>query len=173
MRLAGSITGAIAALMVSTVFCGIVDAAAAKSDTRAQIRALEDRYVAAVNARDVDKIMECYAPGDSLFVFDVIPPREYAGADAYHKNWSDLFAGLKGPVKVELSDLGVTGSGNLAFGHVVQHFTATGSDGKPVDFTFRTTDVYRKIKGQWLIVQEHNSVPVDVATGKADIQSKP
>jgi ketosteroid isomerase-like protein len=72
-----------------------------------------------------------------------------------------------------LSDLGVTGNGNLAFGHVVQHFTATGNDGKPVDFTFRTTDVYRKIKGQWLIVQEHNSVPVDLATGKADMQSKP
>jgi len=164
------ITGA---LILSASLYAVVGAAAAKGGAHAEINALEDRYVAAVNAKDVDKIMKCYATGDGLFVFDVIPPRQYAGADAYHKNWSDLFAGLKGPVKIELSDLSVTSSGNLAFGHVIQHFTATGNDGKPVDFTFRTTDVYRKINGKWLIVQEHNSVPVDVATGKADMQSKP
>ncbi len=39
--------------------------------------------------------------------------------------------------------------------------------------TFRTTNVCKKIKGKWLIVQEHNSVPVDPATAKADLQSKP
>lgn len=161
------------ALMLSASLYAVGGAAAAKGGAQAKIMALEDRYVAAVNAKDVDKIMECYAPGDGLFVFDVIPPRQYAGADAYRKNWSDLFAGLKGPVKVELSDLSITSGGNLAFGHVIQHFTATATDGKPVDFTFRTTDVYRKINGKWLIVQEHNSVPVDLATAKADLQSKP
>ena len=161
------------ALSVSASLYAVVGVSAAKGGAQAEIKALEERYVTAVNTKDVDKIMECYAPGDGLFVFDVIPPRQYAGADAYHKNWSDLFAGLKGPVKVELSDLSLTSSGNLAFGHVIQHFTATGSDGKPVDFIFRTTDVYRKINGKWLIVQEHNSVPVDLATAKADMQSKP
>jgi len=30
-----------------------------------------------------------------------------------------------------------------------------------------------KIKGKWLIVQEHVSVPVDLATAKADLNSKP
>lgn len=163
----------ISALAVSASLYTLVGVAAAKGGAQAEIKALEESYVAAVDAKDVDKIMECYAPGDRLFVFDVIPPRQYAGADAYHKNWADLFAGLKGPVKIELSDLSVASSGDLAYGHFIQHFTATGNDGKPVDFTFRTTDVYRKIKGKWLIVQEHNSVPVDVATGKADMQSKP
>jgi ketosteroid isomerase-like protein len=38
---------------------------------------------------------------------------------------------------------------------------------------FRLTDVLRKVKGKWLIVHEHVSVPVDVATGKADLTSKP
>jgi hypothetical protein len=36
----------------------------------------------------------------------------------------------------------------------------------------RTTDCVRKVKGKWLIVHEHNSVPVDPATGKADLMSK-
>ena len=160
-------------LIIGAGLVGLTGVTVALNDAPAGIKALEDRYVAAVDAKDVDKIMECYAAGDGLFVFDVIPPRQYAGAAAYHKNWSDLFAGMKGPVKVELSDLDVTTSGNIAYGHVIQHVTGTTSDGKPMDFTYRTTDVYRKIKGKWLIVQEHNSVPVDLATAKADMDSKP
>jgi len=38
---------------------------------------------------------------------------------------------------------------------------------------YRVTDVYRKIKGNWLIVREHVSVPVDLNTGKPDLSSKP
>jgi hypothetical protein len=37
----------------------------------------------------------------------------------------------------------------------------------------RETDVYRKINGKWLVVEEHVSFPVDVATGKPDLLSKP
>jgi ketosteroid isomerase-like protein len=35
------------------------------------------------------------------------------------------------------------------------------------------TDVYRKIHGKWLIFHEHVSFPVDLATGQADVLSKP
>jgi len=31
----------------------------------------------------------------------------------------------------------------------------------------------RRMGGKWLIFQEHVSVPVDLATGKADLLSKP
>jgi hypothetical protein len=37
----------------------------------------------------------------------------------------------------------------------------------------RVSDVYRKIKGQWLVVHEHVSVPIDLATSKPDFASKP
>ncbi len=36
----------------------------------------------------------------------------------------------------------------------------------------RTTDVYRKMNGKWFIVEEHNSVPVDLETMKPDLLSK-
>ena len=42
-----------------------------------------------------------------------------------------------------------------------------------MDLTVRVTDVYKKIKGKWLIVHEHVSVPVDLDTDKPDLQSKP
>jgi hypothetical protein len=33
--------------------------------------------------------------------------------------------------------------------------------------------LYKKIRGKWLIVHEHVSVPVDLDTGKADLSFKP
>jgi ketosteroid isomerase-like protein len=42
-----------------------------------------------------------------------------------------------------------------------------------MDMTMRATDVYRKVNGKWLIVHEHYSAPIDLATGKADLTSKP
>jgi ketosteroid isomerase-like protein len=42
-----------------------------------------------------------------------------------------------------------------------------------MDMTVRVTDVYRKQDGRWRIVQEHVSAPIDLATGKGDLTSKP
>ena len=61
----------------------------------------------------------------------------------------------------------------MGFSHSIQHLTGTDTKGQPVDVTVRVTDVYRKIKGTWLIVHEHVSVPVDLDTGKPDLSSKP
>jgi len=138
------------------------------------IRAREERFVTAVKAKDVEAIMKGYAPGAELVVFDVVPPRQYVGFDAYKKDWEEFFAGFSGPIHMfELSDLSVTTEGKLGCGHSIQRVVATGKDGAMVDFTVRVTDCYRKIEGEWLITHEHVSVPVDLATGKADLASKP
>jgi hypothetical protein len=42
-----------------------------------------------------------------------------------------------------------------------------------MDLILRVTDGYANFKGNWLIAHEHISVPVDLATGKADLRSKP
>ena len=95
------------------------------------------------------------------------------GANDYRKDWVDFLGTFKGPIKFELSDLSITADGSLGFGHSIQHITGTDTKGKPVDFTVRVTDGYRKINGKWLIVQEHVSVPVNFDTGKPDMMSKP
>ena len=43
------------------------------------------------------------------------------------------------------------------------YVSGTTNEGKPFDATFRITDVYRKSQGKWVIVQEHISLPPDVA----------
>ena len=50
--------------------------------------------------------------------------------------------------------------------------TATDKSGKPFDIIFRVTDVWRKEKGGWKMVHSHISLPVAMATGKADMPSK-
>ncbi len=147
--------------------------AASMSGSEAQIKALEDQFAAAFNAKDVDAIMKLYVPDESLFVFDVGVPRQHVGAKDYRKDWEDFLGTFKGPVKFELSNLSIMADDSLGFGHSIQHITGTDTKGKPVDFTVRVTDGYRKINGKWLIVQEHVSVPVNFDTGKPDMMSKP
>ena len=144
-----------------------------RKDDEAKIRTLENKFSAAFNAKDVNGIMSVYVPDETLIVFDVVPPRQYVGAKAYRKDWDDLIATLKGPVRFEISELSVETGGRLGWGHSIQHVSGTDTKGQAVDLTVRVTDVYRKAKGNWLIVHEHVSVPVDLDTGKPDLSSKP
>jgi uncharacterized protein (TIGR02246 family) len=148
------------------------DRPAANAD-KAAIQALEDTYNEGFNSKDVDKVMSVYAPGKQLFVFDVVPPREYRGWEAYKKDFEGLFPAFPGPMKNTISEQTIHVVGSLAYGHNIQTGEFTGKDGTKVNFVVRTTDTYRKMNGKWLIVEEHNSVPVDLDTMKPDLLSKP
>lgn len=160
------------------VLCSAVSAPAQtapkkSSGDKAKIESLYQSYVKAFNAKDVNAIMVNYAPGNQLFVFDVVPPRQFAGWDAYKKDWQELLAAMPGPLSETMSELEITVVGSVAYAHNIQSGYFTDKDGKRLDLTVRVTDVLRKINGKWLIVQEHVSVPVDLSTGKADLLSKP
>lgn len=138
-----------------------------------QIRILESKLAAAAEARDLDAIMKAYVPDESLFVFDVIPPREYVGAKAFRKDWDEFLGGTKGSLNNEITDIAIVVVGDVAYGHSIQRIVATDDKGDPFDLTTRVTDVYRRFEGKWMIVQEHISIPVDLDTGKPDYASKP
>ena len=147
--------------------------AASPSPDEAAIRKLEQQFMTAFNAKDVDKIMAAYAPGNELFVFDVGTPRQHAGWADYKKDWEQIFAANPGPIHVEMSDLAITVAGPVAYGHSIQGGYWTDKDGKRLEIVVRVSDVYRKQRGKWLIVQEHVSVPVDFTTMRPDLMSKP
>src|ERR1700716_3850837 len=142
-------------MKTSTVFigaCGIVAGVllqpavvCAQASDEAQIRALEDSFAAAVRAKDLDAIMKVYVPDQTLFVFDVVPPRQYVGAAAYRKDWQEVFGNFNGPITVELTDLDITADDNLAYSHSIQRVAGTDKKDKKLDLTVRVTDVYKKI----------------------------
>ena len=148
-------------------------AASAETNDKAEIEALEERYIQAFNAKDVKAIMACYAPGKQLFVFDAVPPRQYPSWDAYKRDWESLLAAFPGPIKDTMSELSITVVGTVAYAHHVEASHFTRKDGSGLDLVVRVTDVFRKIHSKWLIVQEHVSFPVDLDSGKADLLSKP
>jgi uncharacterized protein (TIGR02246 family) len=164
---------ATAFVAVMAAFSAIPAVGQAKSEDEARIEALVAALTTAVNAKDVDAIMKVYVPDESLVVFDIIPPRQYVGAKAFRTNTENFVALFKGPVKFEVSDLHIEADGTLGYSHSIQHVSGTDAKGQPIDLTWRDTAAYRKIGGNWLIVHEHGSVPVDLATGKPNLASKP
>jgi len=166
------IVTALCATILAATSAIAADSTAANPD-KAAIQALEDTYNEGVNSKNVDKIMSVYAPGKELFVFDVVPPREYASSEAYRKDWEGLFTAFPGAVKNVISEQTIHVVGSVAYGHNIQTGEFTRKDGTKMTVVARATDVYRKMKGKWVIVEEHNSVPVDLGTMKPDLRSKP
>ncbi len=153
-------------VLAATVICLTHPAAA---DDRQAITDVEHKLADATNANDA---LKYYDTSDQTTLFDMSgPPREYQGQKAIRGDFEKAFAGFK-DLKVTFVELQVDSDGKLGYAHSVQHFTGKTADGKPVDITFRQTDVLRKIDGQWKIIHQHISLPVDMKTGKADMESK-
>lgn len=159
-------------LCALAAMAGTVPAKAqAGSGDKAAIEALYQKFSEAFDKKDAKTIMSVYAP--DVFVYDVMPPRQYVGYDAYKKDWDDTFATMPGPSQTKVADLDITVAGPVAYTHYIVDGTMTDKDGKSTHLVVRSTDVLRKAKGKWQIVQEHNSFPVDLGTGQADMLSKP
>jgi ketosteroid isomerase-like protein len=166
----------VAPLILAITISGVWSQGHAQTPAASEKAAIETvikKYADSFSAKNVDMIMSCYAPGKGLFVFDAVPPREYPSWDAYKKDWEALFAAYPGPVEEKVSELSITVVGSVAYSHDIQSGFFTRKDGSKLYATVRATDVWRKINGNWLVVQEHVSFPVDVDSGKADLMSKP
>jgi len=140
----------------------------AADESQTEITALEHKCASATSA---DEAMECYDKTNDLVVYDLTSPREFDGRDAIRADFQNGFSAFKNS-KVEFINLHVVSDGKLGVAESVQHMTATDNSGKPIDIIFRVTDVLRKGKDGWKIIHSHISVPVDMASGKADLQSK-
>jgi ketosteroid isomerase-like protein len=143
----------------------------AQANDNAAIGALYQQFANAFRHKDLNAIMLPYVHDSTLFVFDVSTPREHVGWDAYRADWKSSFGLIKGNPTFSISELFATISGDVAYTHSIQSFS--GNMGNLHAMTVRVTDVLRKIKGKWLIVQEHVSVPINGTTLKPDFMSRP
>jgi uncharacterized protein (TIGR02246 family) len=128
-----------------------------KTAGEAQIRRLVDGWAKALRAKDVDGVMSYYAP--DILLFDIAPPLQNKGADAYRKNWEEWFATWEGPIGYEIRDLSTTVGDDVAFSYSLNRIYGTRTDGEKTDVWVRITACRRKINGKWLITHEHVSVP--------------
>src|ERR1700737_3406438 len=98
-------------LLASLVLSGAAPRKDVMSSDERAIKAMYDRFSAAVQAKDLKTIMSIYSPDERIVVFDAFLPRQYIGARALSKDYQDFFAAFPGPTKSEASDVhgGVAG----------------------------------------------------------------
>jgi uncharacterized protein (TIGR02246 family) len=127
-----------------------------KSNDEAQIRQLIDNWAKAFRAKDVDGLMANYAP--DMVLFNLAPPLQYNGADAYRKIWEDWLPTFQGPVGYEIRDLSIAAGRDVAFCYRLTQIHGTRANGEETDTWVRATVCYRKIDGTWMVTHEHVSV---------------
>jgi uncharacterized protein (TIGR02246 family) len=117
--------------------------------------AVDQAWVKAIKAQDVEALTALYAP-DAVAYF---PDGEFKGKEAIRKSWTDFLATFT------VKDATIAGSyetiGDTSLGH--GHWTLTvvpKAGGEPMAMTGRASVVTKKIGGKWLYVVDHASVPL-------------
>jgi uncharacterized protein (TIGR02246 family) len=123
----------------------------------AEIRQLIADWSAAVRRKDYDGVLKNHSR--NMLMFDVPPPFQSEGIDAYRKTWDLFFGWMASQPKFELSDLRITAGQEVAF--VTAHGKCFGPNGHGTaeELDFRLTIGLRKSNGRWVIEHEHHSVP--------------
>jgi ketosteroid isomerase-like protein len=102
-------------------------------------------------------ILKNHSP--DIVMFDVPPPFQSRGIDAYRKTWDMFFSWTREPIPFDVTDISITAGNDVAFVVAAMACAEPGSDGKPKPLVFRLTVGLRKIWGQWTIMHEHHPVP--------------
>jgi ketosteroid isomerase-like protein len=137
------------------------------SQSEAQLRAVSHELSKAVREGDSRQIMAFYA--DDVRAFDMMPPSQFTNKSEYQKQaWEGCFTEVfEFPVEFEQHDLRVYADGDLALSHCLIHMKGKTRDGQLMQAWTRNTTGWQRIDGHWLIVHEHNSVPLDKDSGAA------
>jgi ketosteroid isomerase-like protein len=137
----------------------------------ADIRRRLDKLITAIRAMDLEGVKPIYAPG--IVSFDIEPPLRHVGAEAKWKNWAKVFTVYQPPLHYEVRDLTITVGDDVAFGHSLARMSGTLKNGNRSGYWVRWTTCLRKIDGQWLVVHDQISVPVDFTSGRALLDLEP
>jgi uncharacterized protein (TIGR02246 family) len=137
---------------------GIVLPLRASVTDEQNIRALIAQYGAAANARDLQAVMRCYAKTDTLLVYDV-SNAPFRGVAAVTRDWEQFITAMTA-IDLAFRDIEVTvsGGGEFAYANFIERASLTPKQGAPiVNDNLRTTQIFQKTNGRWLIIHEHKS----------------
>lgn len=140
----------IALLFVSYVY--------SKKIRPAYIRSLVENWAQAVRRQELENILAHHS--SDVVMFDVPPPFQSVGIDAYRKTWDLFFNGTK-PGTFDIQSLNVFADDNVAFCVATMRCADCSGDSVCEPLDFRLTIGLKKIAGKWTIVHEHHSVPAE------------
>ena len=127
------------------------------SGEEAEVRALVEDWANAVRRKDLAAVLRHHS--SDLVMFDVPPPFQSKGIEAYRRTWDLFFAWASDPVIYDIKEMNVMAGSDVAFAVAAMRCSGTEANGETVELDFRLTIGLRKIEGQWTIVHEHHSIP--------------
>lgn len=123
----------------------------------------------AVENRDPDGVAAMFAPGEATTIFDFLAPGVTTVGEI-HKNAAGIAETAVGDVvcaypKVTVRML----TPDVAYSLSYTVIDITTKDGERTHVHAAVTDIWQRTDGKWLCVHEHSSLPVDVASAKAEL----
>jgi ketosteroid isomerase-like protein len=124
-----------------------------------RIKALLEAWADAVRRHDIPAILAHHEP--DIVMFDLPPPLQCKGIEAYERTWDMFFCYHKPGTAFDIQELTVTAGQDVAFAVAIMR-CGPDSSSNPADkdgFLFRLTVGLRKVNSEWRIAHEHHSVP--------------
>src|SRR5215510_11284384 len=128
-----------------------------RTTDEALIRELVEDWARAVRAKDLKGILANHSP--EILMFDVPPPLQSKGIDAYRKTWDLFFSWADDPIVFDFNEMDITAGSGVAYVTALMRCAGTETNGERVALQFRLTIGLRKIGGQWTVMHEHHSIP--------------
>jgi ketosteroid isomerase-like protein len=128
-----------------------------RTTDEAAIRELIESWAKAVRTKKINGILANHSP--EILMFDVPPPIQSKGIEAYKKTWDLFFSWSHNPVVFDISEMNITAGNDVAFVTALMRCAGTEANGERIELEFRLTIGLRRIGGQWIIMHEHHSIP--------------
>jgi ketosteroid isomerase-like protein len=132
----------------------------ALSQTRTEeipIRRLIESWASAVRRRDIDGILAHHAR--DIVIFDVPPPLQANGIEAYGETWVPLFDWLGDEGVFDVHDLHIVAGSDVAYAHAIIYCNRARPGPADTGLEIRLTIGLRKSRTGWVVTHEHHSLP--------------
>ncbi|MGI0023930.1 MAG: YybH family protein [Nitrososphaera sp.] len=123
----------------------------------AAIRDLVQNWAKAVRTKNLNGILANHSP--DILMFDVPPPVQSKGIEAYKKTWNLFFSWSHDPVVFDIREMNITAGIDVAFVTTVMRCAGTEPNGDDIELDFRLTIGLRNIDNRWIVMHEHHSIP--------------
>ena len=129
----------------------------ARASVTAVLRQRIDDIAQAIRDKNIERLLAFYA--SDVTAFDLRPPLDVHGANAYRKNFEQWFASFEGPLDFELHNLRIVPGEGAAFCHYLALVSGARAGGRTSGYWVRGTTCFERRDGEWLVTHEHISTP--------------
>ena len=144
--------------------------------TESDVRALLESQAEAMRTKDIDRLMALYSP--DIIYYDTVPPLQFAGSAALKGRFLQWFDGWQGPFEMDISDLHIWTSGEIAVACRFSRARGTLKNGQAAGAWVRATSCCQRLNRTWLITHEHVSgggslvlVDDELSTGRTAVNT--